>query len=151
MDSSINPDRNTSLIIEPFFLSADYSAFIEGFRAFDIAKIILMCAAAHAQVPASTQGHIAELNVHFPANTSETNTPLSEVPIDLDHCSTEQYMALHQIANHYHLVGHIPGFVPINIKHIRISTLSQLSMFADKQHGARSISTSPEEEKQCLL
>ena len=91
--------------IEPFFLLSEFLPFIDGFKNFDIAKIILMCAAAHAQTPQHAKGHTEEVASDFLPDTLESAINLADVPINLDTCSKEEYRALHHVAKQYDLLN----------------------------------------------
>lgn len=106
--------------IEPFFLLRDFLPFIDSFKKFDIAKIVLMCAAAHAQLPKDAKGHIDDVARDFPREYCDCNIKLSEVAVDLDSCSREQYKNLYLAAKPYSLLGDKNSFVPIMINHVSI-------------------------------
>ncbi len=112
--------------IEPLFLENNFSEFIAGFSALDIATIIMMCAAAHDQLPTTAKGATAAVARDFAPGLFLESTKVSEVIFDLDVCSKEQYQRLHQTAITYGLSDSDNFYNPIRIHHIYLSTLERL-------------------------
>ena len=131
MYSSLSQIHNA--FIEPFFLLQSFLPFIEEFKQFDIAKIILMCAAAHAQLPNDYKGdseHVSQFKADFQAELPLIDMKLSDVNIDLDHCSRKEYRNFYQAARQYDLVGDKQSFAPVMINHVYISNLRKHGFFA---------------------
>lgn len=114
--------------IEPFFSCPELSCFTNGFRQLDLSKIIMMCAAAHEQLPKS----VKYSNNDFTPGVFPDINKISEIYFNLEQCTKSQFQLMLHTAKNYGLINesmppsdnHI--FNPIRINHIYISSLAKL-------------------------
>jgi hypothetical protein len=111
-------------LIDACYANHDATAFVEHFKQLDIAKIIMMSAAAHTQLPQGAKGRVDALETDFPREITDQTTSLMNIHLDLSLCSTATYAPLYNAALHYGLTHEKPSGCPIMIKHIYISNMA---------------------------
>ncbi|MCD6046944.1 MAG: hypothetical protein K0S08_591 [Gammaproteobacteria bacterium] len=115
--------------VEKCFDQVDSSIFFQDFKQLDIAKIILMCAVGHIQVPDAAQGSLQELNQDFNMLQEGDGESLMRVDNNIHQCSKLEFTKFLLTAKKYTVFGleasSINPVPPIQVNHVHLSTAGE--------------------------